>query len=265
MRARPGPASTSSTAHIGLDHVPRVEPSSPLVPHLLSWTESRFVGKAPDNCGGLPAAEPHHGHQRVARAAISARHAGSADDPRELVATDDVRRLEVDETWSGEVGSGDRFSDLLAVRAIIQEQRNERRGIADDAGAHRRSSRAARIVSASMLTPVASTRARARAMTSSTDGRAAASSSIPRRYSTNDLPARAARAASSSRTSSGTPRTVIAALTLDHIAGSSGFQRFVSAADLPACSRSKLEDNAVGTDEFPVRHAVFCGCVGGEE
>lgn len=108
-------------------------------------------------------------------------------------------------------------------------------------------------------------RARARAMTSSTDGRAAASSSIPRRYSCSDLPALAARAASSSRTSSGTPRIVIATLTLDHIASSSGSQRFVSAADLPARSRPKLEDDAVGTDEFPVRHAVFCSCLGSEE
>ena len=40
--------------------------------------------------------------------------------------------------------------------------------------------------------PVASTRVRARAMTSSTGGREAVSTSIPRRYSCSDFPARAA-------------------------------------------------------------------------
>lgn len=53
-----------------------------------------------------------------------------------------------------------------------------------------RGSRAARIDSASTLTPVASTRARARAMMSSTAGREALSTSMARRYSCKDFPAR---------------------------------------------------------------------------
>ena len=90
---------------------------------------------------------------------------------------------------------------------------DECRCVADDSAAQRRSaSRAARMDSASTHAPVAAIRARARAMTSSTGGRAAVSISIPRTYSWRDLPARAARAASSSRTSSGTFRTVIATL-----------------------------------------------------
>jgi acetyl esterase/lipase len=40
--------------HPGLDHVPLVEPSSPLIPYLIGWTESRFNGAAaPDNCATL--------------------------------------------------------------------------------------------------------------------------------------------------------------------------------------------------------------------
>lgn len=58
--------------------------------------------------------------------------------------------------------------------------------------------------------PVAETLARARAMTSAAVGLATASTSNPRRYSWSDCPARAARAASSSRTSGGTSRTVTA-------------------------------------------------------
>lgn len=39
----------------GLDHVPLVEPASPLIPYLLNWTEDRFKGvPAPDNCAQLP-------------------------------------------------------------------------------------------------------------------------------------------------------------------------------------------------------------------
>jgi uncharacterized membrane protein HdeD (DUF308 family)/pimeloyl-ACP methyl ester carboxylesterase len=35
----------------GLDHVPLVQPNSPLIPYLLSWTENRFKGAAaPENC-----------------------------------------------------------------------------------------------------------------------------------------------------------------------------------------------------------------------
>lgn len=35
----------------GLDHVPLVEPNSPLIPYLLSWTTNRFkTAPAPDNC-----------------------------------------------------------------------------------------------------------------------------------------------------------------------------------------------------------------------
>jgi pimeloyl-ACP methyl ester carboxylesterase/uncharacterized membrane protein HdeD (DUF308 family) len=38
----------------GLDHVPLVEPNSPLIPYLLSWTENRFENApAPDNCSTL--------------------------------------------------------------------------------------------------------------------------------------------------------------------------------------------------------------------
>src|SRR5581483_6186230 len=80
--------------------------------------------------------------------------------------------------------------------------------------AHRRSaSRASRIADASRRVPVASTRARARAMTSSSVGVSAVFTSTPRKYSCSDLPDRAARAASSSRTWSGTSRTVMATMT----------------------------------------------------
>jgi alpha-beta hydrolase superfamily lysophospholipase/uncharacterized membrane protein HdeD (DUF308 family) len=37
--------------YAGLDHVPLVEPNSPLIPYLLRWTENRFGGvAAPSNC-----------------------------------------------------------------------------------------------------------------------------------------------------------------------------------------------------------------------
>ncbi len=131
----------------------------------------------------------------------------------EAVAADAVRGLEGDQARGEEVGSAQRFADPLPVGAAVEQQGDQGRGVADDAGVPRRSaSRAARIVSASARTPVALTRARARAMTSSTGGRATVSTSMPRRYSCRDFPARAARAASSSRTSSGTPRTVMATL-----------------------------------------------------
>lgn len=38
----------------GLDHVPLVEPNSPLIPYLLSWTQDRFHGTtAPSNCSAV--------------------------------------------------------------------------------------------------------------------------------------------------------------------------------------------------------------------
>ncbi len=40
----------------GLDHVPLVQPGSPLIPYLFSWTENRFTrAPAPSNCAALPA------------------------------------------------------------------------------------------------------------------------------------------------------------------------------------------------------------------
>ena len=40
--------------YAGLDHLSLVKPSSPLIPYLLSWTESRFKNAAaPDNCSTL--------------------------------------------------------------------------------------------------------------------------------------------------------------------------------------------------------------------
>jgi pimeloyl-ACP methyl ester carboxylesterase len=39
----------------GLDHVPLVQPNSPLIPYLVTWTENRFRGAAaPTNCSHLP-------------------------------------------------------------------------------------------------------------------------------------------------------------------------------------------------------------------
>jgi uncharacterized membrane protein HdeD (DUF308 family)/acetyl esterase/lipase len=41
-------------AYPGLDHVPLVQPGSPLIPYLLNWTAARFRGApAPDNCGAV--------------------------------------------------------------------------------------------------------------------------------------------------------------------------------------------------------------------
>ena len=66
----------------------------------------------------------------------------------------------------------------------VEQQRHDRRGVADDAWPHRRSwSRASSIAAASTRTPVAVTRARARAITSSTGGLDAVSIRTPRRYS----------------------------------------------------------------------------------
>jgi hypothetical protein len=129
------------------------------------------------------------------------------------MASDYVRRLERYEVWSNEAGAFNLGRHPTAIGTTVKQQRDKSRSITDNPRAHRRSaSRAARIDAASTRSPVASTRARARAITSSTGGREAASRSIPRRYSCNDFPALAARAASSLRISSGTSRTVIATL-----------------------------------------------------
>jgi hypothetical protein len=138
-----------------------------------------------------------------------------ADDAGDVVALDDVCRLEGDEARGDELGAGERLRGPLPVGAAVEHQRDEHRRVADGARLHRRSaSRAARIDSAPIRTPVTSTRARALAMTSSTGGRDAVSINMPRRYSCRDWPARAARPASSSRTESGTSRTVMATLLL---------------------------------------------------
>jgi hypothetical protein len=138
------------------------------------------------------------------------------------MAADDVAAFKCEEAGSRELATGDGFSDPLPVGAGIEQQGDNGRGVADEAGAQRRSVfRAAKIESASTRTPVAVTRALARAMTSSTVACMALSTSIPRRYSCNDLPARAALAASSSRTASGTSRMVMAVMShyLSCIAG----------------------------------------------
>ena len=101
----------------------------------------------------------------------------------------------------------------LADRSGVGQQRDNRGRVSDQSSRQRRSaSLASRIADASTRTPVASTRARARAITSLTDGLAAVSTSRPRRNSCSDLPDRAARAASSSRTPSGISRTVMATM-----------------------------------------------------
>ena len=142
---------------------------------------------------------------------MSLRGLVGTDEAGEFVVPNDVRGLVSEEGWGAEVGVADKGGNPLAVWAAVEQECDEGRRVADDVCPHRRSaSRAARIDSALTLTPVASTRALARAMTSATGGRATESMSMRRRYSWRDLPSRAARAASSSRTSSGTSLTVIA-------------------------------------------------------
>ena len=42
-------------AYPGLHHVLLVQPNSPHIPYLLTWTENRFEGAAaPNNCSTLP-------------------------------------------------------------------------------------------------------------------------------------------------------------------------------------------------------------------
>lgn len=83
----------------------------------------------------------------------------------------------------------------------------------EDEQAHRRSaSRAQRMSSIDTLLPVVLARSCARASTSSTEGLPASSTSSDARYSCSERPERAARAASSSRTSSGTLRIVSATM-----------------------------------------------------
>src|SRR5690606_3975672 len=137
-----------------------------------------------------------------------------ADPGGRLLAPQDVGRLEQHEVRREQVGPAQLIGGPLAGGPTVDEQRDDRRGIADDGAGHggqrRSASRSATISSGSTRDPVAATRARARAMTSSTDGLVAAVMSNPRTYSCRDFPARAARAASSSRISSGTSRIVMA-------------------------------------------------------
>ena len=93
-----------------------------------------------------------------------------------------------------------RASEYRTVAQPPSDRPDRRRGnratraerVTDNVCRHRRSaSRASRIAAASTRTPVAATRVRAR-RSSSTCGRVADSTSMPRKYSCNDLPARAA-------------------------------------------------------------------------
>jgi len=85
-----------------------------------------------------------------------------ADQSCERVASQDVRCLEVDEAGRGRLGPAEGIGSPRSSRACVDQERCERRRIANDASTHRRSaSRAARIDSASTRTPVTATRPRA--------------------------------------------------------------------------------------------------------
>ena len=90
----------------------------------------------------------------------------------------------------------------------IDERADDHRGIENDR--HRRSaSRCSRMRSVERRLPVHRLRSRTRASTTSGSGRSASPTSSARRYSCSERPERRARAASSSRTSSGTSRIVM--------------------------------------------------------
>lgn len=92
--------------------------------------------------------------------------------------------------------------------AAIDERRHHERGI-NDKGHRRSSSRWDRMRSAGREDSVAAFLAWIRCTRASASGCRASSTSLARRYSCSDRPLRAARAASSSRVSSGTSRIVI--------------------------------------------------------
>lgn len=92
--------------------------------------------------------------------------------------------------------------------AVVHEGRDHDRRV-DDQGHARSASRSARMLDVSNRDPVASLRARTRSARSSPLGRRASAMSSRRRCSWSERPARAALAASSSCTSSGTSRTVM--------------------------------------------------------
>ena len=121
---------------------------------------------------------------------------------------EDVRGFDRQQMRSDEVLPAQFSLSPVAVRADV-DQCGDGSTRVDDDRHDRSASRCSRIAAAGSRLCVLVVRVRARVSKSSTEGRRASWMSSVRRCSWSDRPARAALAASSSRTSSGTFRTVI--------------------------------------------------------
>lgn len=154
--------------------------------------------------------------REVEEVGVGLRRNVSADLVGQRQPAQDVGRLEGGEVWREKIGGSQGVRGPEPDLTAVGEHGDESGGVANEPVQRRSASRAARMVCASTVAPVAATLARARTMTSSTEGLAATSMRKSRRYAWSDLPARAARAAHSSRTWSGTSRMVIAKLIAAH-------------------------------------------------
>jgi len=123
-------------------------------------------------------------------------------------APEDVRHLDEHQVRSGEPTPAEQLFSPASIRPSVDEGGRDG-GCVDDERHRRSASRWTRIRSRESRLPVLAFRSRTRATRSSGSGRSASSIRRPRRYSCSERPERAARAASSSRTSPGTSRTVM--------------------------------------------------------
>jgi len=127
---------------------------------------------------------------------------------RSFQAAQDVGRFDQCEFGSGWYAVGKHGLRPCPVTSRTDQDRYERRRINDNRHV-RSASRARRMLDGRTRVPAASFRLRTPCSQVASDGREAIRSSSPRRNSCMDWRCSAARAASSSRTSSGTPLTVI--------------------------------------------------------
>lgn len=125
-------------------------------------------------------------------------------------AAQDVGNLDVQQVRSGEVRGEQGFRPPTSCAVV--DERSDDHGRVDDDRHRRPASRCRRILAVDKVVDVCRLRSTIRCASAPGSGRRARSISSIRRYSWSERPERAARDASSSRTWSGTSRTVIEAM-----------------------------------------------------